>query len=176
MTMNKIMAKLRKNSKGQYTLLGVCIFLSVLMVSAFAFLYFSPTVQELLPTGGDTRKLSWLLFFVTAAGCTIFTIYGADLFFKNKSREFGVFLALGEQKRKLEAQLFREVALILLKYVLLGILSAIPVSWLIWKAFSKMLIGADQMRYRFTPLGIAAGLLFTAFLILCIGAAGIRFV
>lgn len=37
MTMNKIMAKLRKNSKGQYTLLGVCIFLSVLMVSAFAF-------------------------------------------------------------------------------------------------------------------------------------------
>lgn len=82
MTMNKIMAKLRKNSKGQYTLLGVCIFLSVLMVSAFAFLYFSPTVQELLPTGGDTRKLSWLLFFVTAAGCTIFTIYGADLFLK----------------------------------------------------------------------------------------------
>ena len=60
--------------------------------------------------------------------------------------------------------------------MLLGILSAIPVSWLIWKAFSKMLIGADQMRYRFTPLGIAAGLLFTAFLILCIGAAGIRFV
>ena len=176
MTMNKIMAKLRKNSKGQYTLLGVCIFLSVLMVSAFAFLYFSPTVQELLPTGGDTRKLSWLLFFVTAAGCTIFTIYGADLFFKNKSREFGVFLALGEQKRKLEVQLFREVALILLKYVFLGILAAIPVSWLIWKAFSKMLIGADQMRYRFTPLGIAAGLLFTAFLILCIGAAGIRFV
>lgn len=176
MTMNKIMAKLRKNSRGQHTLLGVCIFLSVLMVSAFAFLYFSPTVQELLPDGGDTRKLSWLLFFITAAGCTIFTIYGADLFFKNKSREFGVFLALGEQKRKLESQLFREVALILLKYVLLGILFAIPVSWLIWKAFSKMLIGADQMRYRFTPFGIAAGLLFTAFLILCFGAAGVRFV
>lgn len=176
MTMNKIMLKLRKNSKGQYTLLGICIFLSVLMVSAFAFLYFSPTVQELLPDRGDTRKLSWLLFFVTAAGCTIFTIYGADLFFKNKSREFGVFLALGEQKRKLEVHLFREVALILLKYVFLGILSAIPVSWLIWIAFSKMLIGADQMRYRFTPLGIAAGLVFTAFLILCITAAGVRFV
>lgn len=176
MTMNKIMAKLQKNNKGQYTLLGICIFLSVLLVSAFAFLYFSPTVQELLPRGGDTRKLSWLLFFVTAAGCTIFTVYGADLFFRNKSREFGVFLALGAQKKKLEAQLFREVSLLLLKFVILGILAAIPVSWLIWIAFSRLLIGADGLQYRFTPLGAAAGLLFTLLLILCIGSAGIRFV
>lgn len=177
MTMNKIMAKLRKNSKGQYTLLGVCIFLSVLMVSAFAFLYFSPTVQELLPTGGDTRKLSWLLFFVTAAGCTIFTIYGADLFFKNKSREFGVFPRPWRTETETGgSSCSGKIALILLKYVLLGILSAMTRFLADRKAFSKMLIGADQMRYRFTPLGIAAGLLFTAFLILCIGAAGIRFV
>ena len=155
MKMNKIMAKLQKNNKGQYTLLGICIFLSVLLVSAFSFLYFSPTVQDLLPQGGDTRKLSWLLFFVTAAGCTIFTVYGADLFFRNKSREFGVFLALGAQKKKLEAQLFREVSLLLLKVVFLGILAAIPVSWLIWKAFSGLLIGADGLQYRFTPLGLS---------------------
>ena len=54
MTMNKIMGKLRRKNKNQYTLLGICIFLSVLLVTSFTFMYFSPTVQELLPQGGDS--------------------------------------------------------------------------------------------------------------------------
>ena len=61
MTMNKIMGKLRRHNKNQYTLLGICVFLSVLLVTSFTLMYFSPTVQGLLPEGGDTRKLSWLM-------------------------------------------------------------------------------------------------------------------
>lgn len=87
MTMNKIMGKLRRKNKNQYTLLGICMFLSVLLVTSFTLMYFSPTVQELLPQGGDTRKLSWLMMGVTFLGCTVFTFYGANLFFRNKSRE-----------------------------------------------------------------------------------------
>ena len=33
MTMNKILEKLRKENKDQYRILGICIFLSILLVS-----------------------------------------------------------------------------------------------------------------------------------------------
>lgn len=46
MTMNKVYQKLRKNSKGQYALLSFCIFLSVVLITSFALMYFGPTVQE----------------------------------------------------------------------------------------------------------------------------------
>ena len=62
MTMNKVYQKLRKNSKGQYALLSFCIFLSVVLITSFALMYFGPTVQEFLPQGGDTRKIASLLF------------------------------------------------------------------------------------------------------------------
>lgn len=176
MTMNKIMEKLRKRNRGQYTLLGTCIFMSVLLVTAFSCMYFSQTVQKLLPDGGDTRKLVWLLFFATVVGCTIFTVYGANLFFRNKSREFGVFLALGEQKRRLTGQLVRELAVVITAYVLLGIAAAIPASWLIWKIFEMLVINAGDLTYRFSLTGIAAGIVFACFLVLCIGMAGKRFV
>lgn len=176
MTMNKINEKLRKQNRGQYTLLGVCIFLSVFLVTAFTCMYFSKTVQNLLPEGGDTRKLVWLLLFAAIAGCTIFTIYGANLFFRNKSREFGVFLALGERKKRLAAQMVRELATVIAKYVFWGIAAAIPASWLIWKIFETLVTNAGDLTYRFSMTGVAVGLLFACFLVLCIGAAGKRFV
>ena len=101
MTRNKIFAKLRRKNKGQYGILAFCIFLSVLLLTAFALMYFGPTVQEFLPEGGDTRKLAILLLGATAVGCAIFTLYASILFFRYKSREYGIFLALGEQKKTL---------------------------------------------------------------------------
>ncbi|MFR3390991.1 MAG: hypothetical protein ACLTT1_10585 [[Clostridium] scindens] len=85
MTMNKILEKLRKENKDQYRILGICIFLSILLVSSYAMMYFSPAIQKMLPEGGDTRKLCWLMFGVTVAGCTIFTIYGSSLFLNTKA-------------------------------------------------------------------------------------------
>ena len=51
MTMHKVFQKLRGKSRGQYALLGFCIFLSVLLLSSFSLMYFGPTVQEFLPEG-----------------------------------------------------------------------------------------------------------------------------
>lgn len=99
MTMNKVYQKLRKNSKGQYALLSFCIFLSVVLITSFALMYFGPTVQEFLPQGGDTRKIASLLFGVTAVGCFIFTVYASQLFFRFKAREYGILMALGLEKR-----------------------------------------------------------------------------
>ena len=175
MTMSKIMAKLCKKNREQYRLLGVCVFLSVLLVSSFTMMYFSPSIQEFLPSGGDTRKLMWLLLGVVTVGCLIFTLYGGSPFFRNKSREFGVMLALGARKKMLAGQLAKEVAFVVLRYILLGILLAVPVSYLVWKIFQILVINTSQMQYRFGMTGILAGLIFAALLVCSILIMGIRF-
>ena len=176
MTMNKIMGKLRRKNKDQYTLLGICMFLSVLLVTSFTLMYFSPTVQELLPQGGDTRKLSWLMMGVTFLGCTVFTFYGANLFFRHKSREIGVLLALGEQKRKLGKCLAWEVGIVVIRYAAGGIVLSVPVSYLIWKGFEALIITSAGMKYRIGMAGLAVGIVFALFLILCIFLLGMRFI
>ena len=129
MTRNKIFAKLRRKNKGQYGILAFCI----------------PTVQEFLPEGGDTRKLAILLLGATAVGCAIFTLYASILFFRYKSREYGIFLALGEQKKTLGTMLFKELALLAGAAAALGLLGAIPLSWLIWKLFESFLVSTEEM-------------------------------
>ncbi len=176
MTMHKITAKLRRQNKDQYRLLGICIFLSVLLVASFALMFFSPSIQEFLPPGGDTRKLMWLMLGVVAIGCLLFTLYGSGLFFRGKSREFGVMLALGAQKKELARQLAAELAAVVGKYILAGMLLAAPVSFLIWKLFRVMVIDTKQMRYSIGMTGILAGLLFASALCLCILILGIRFI
>lgn len=176
MTMSSITAKLRKKNQEQYRLLGICIFLSALLVSSFTMMFFSPSVQEFLPAGGDTRKLMWLMLFVVSAGCMIFTLYGSSLFFRKKSREFGVMLALGQEKRELGHQLAGELAAVVGKYVIFGLALGIPVSYLIWKLFQMMVVSTARIRYRLGMGGIIAGILFAAALSVCILILGVRFI
>lgn len=176
MTMSKITAKLRGNNQGQYRLLGLCISMSLLLVTSFTTMFFSPSVQEFLPPGGDTRKLMWLMLSVVAVGCLIFTMYGSSLFFRNKNREFGIMLALGQEKKALARQLAGELTAVVGKYVLFGILPAIPASWLIWKLFQLMVVSTAQTGYRIGITGVLAGLLFAAVLTFSILIAGIRFI
>lgn len=176
MTMSKITAKLRKKNRDQYLLLGICIFLSVILVTSFTMMYFSPSIQELLPPGGDTRKLMNLMMGVVMIGCLIFTLYGSSLFFRKKSREFGVMLALGEERGALAGQLAKELAAVVVKYVLSGILLAVPVSYLIWKLFQAIALNTARLKYRPGNAGIFAGILFAAILSLCILVLGIRFI
>ncbi len=112
MTLHSIFSKLRKQNKGQYLILGFCISLSVLLITSYALMYLGPTVQDFLPQGGDTRKLASLLLAVTAVGCTIFTLYASSLFFRYKSREYGILLALGSPKKALRPLLFSELAFV----------------------------------------------------------------
>lgn len=176
MTMSSITAKLRSKNQDQYRLLGICIFLSVLLVSSFTMMFFSPSIQESLPPGGDTRKLMWLMLGVVSVGCLIFTLYGSSLFFRKKSREFGVMLALGQEKWKLSRQLLKELSAVVGKYIFSGLLLGIPVSYLIWKVFQMMVVSTARMKYRLGIGGVLAGLLFAAALSVCILVLGIRFI
>lgn len=176
MTMNKVFKKLRGRNKSQYQLLAFCIFLSVLLISSFSFMYFGPTVQEFLPEGGDTRKLASLLLSVTAAGCCIFTVYASTLFFRYKSREYGIFLALGEPKKELKKVLFTELSILCTAASLAGILCGIPASYLIWKLFEAFLVSNGDTAYRFGFGGLLAGILFALLLSVFLGITGRRFV
>lgn len=176
LTMNKIMTKLRRQNRDQYRLLGLCIFLSMLLVTSFTLMFFSRTVQEFLPPGGDTRKLMWLMLGVVVLGCLLFTLYGGSLLFRRKSREFGVMLALGAEKKELARQLSAELAVVVGNYVFLGMALAVPASWLIWKLFQLMVVNTAQMQYRFGIAGVFAGLGFAAVLSLCVLLLGIRFI
>lgn len=176
MTMSRITAKLRRKNQEQYRMLGICVLLSVLLVSSFTMMYLSPSIQGFLPPGGDTRKLMCLMLGVVVIGCLIFTVYGSSLFFRKKSREFGVMLALGAQKKDLAWKLFEELSAVTVKYIFGGILLAVPVSWLIWKLFRTLVINTAQMQYRLGFAGVFAGLLFSAALSLCILLLGIRFI
>lgn len=176
MKLNSIYKKLRKNSRGQYILLGFCICLSVLLLSAFTLMYFGPTVQDFLPEGGDTRKMASLLMAVTSVGCFIFTIYASGLFFRSKAREYGVLMALGIQKKELKKLLFRELSMVTALSCLVGLVLSVPFSWVIWKIFEIFIISNEQMTYRFGPVGFLPGILFSVILALALGAAGFRFV
>ena len=112
MAISKVYSKLRKGGKGQYLLLSFCTFLSVLLITAFALMYFGPTVQNFLSEGGDTRKMASLLLAATALGCFVFTLYASGLFFRYKSREYGILMALGMPKKNLRKLLYKELFLI----------------------------------------------------------------
>ncbi len=176
MTRSELFAKLREKNRGQYRMLAFCIFLSVLLIGAFALMYFGPTVQDFLPKGGDTRKMAGLLMGATAVGCAIFTLYASMLFFRYKSWEYGIFLALGEKKRNLNRMLFRELLSLAAAASLAGLAAAVPASWLIWKLFELFLVSTDEMAYRFGIRGFLVGAGFALVLTLLLGAAGYRFV
>lgn len=176
MTISKIYSKLRKGSKGQYMLLAFCTFLSVILISSFALMYFGPTVQDFLPEGGDTRKMASLLLLATACGCFVFTVYASGLFFRYKSREYGILMALGMQKKSLRSLLFKEPSLITAVSSVPGLICAVPASWLIWKVFELFIISNEQMTYRFSAAGFIPGLLFALCLAMMPGIAAGRFV
>lgn len=176
MTMNKIFAKLREKNKGQYRMLAFCIFLSVLLISSFALMYLGPTVQDFIQEGGDTSKMAMLLMGATAVGCSIFTLYASMLFFRYKSREYGIFLALGESKKQLKKLLFKELALVTAGAAAAGLIAAIPASWLIWKLFEIFLVSTREMQYRFGITGFLVGIGFAVILALLLGIAARRFV
>ena len=88
-------AALRRKNKGQYALLAGCSFFSVLLITAYVCMMRSSTILSVLPEGGDSRKQVMMVFVLAVIGCAVFTTYAAGLFFRQKSRETGVFLALG---------------------------------------------------------------------------------
>lgn len=159
-TFTDIYKTLRKKNRGQYALLTGCLFFSVLLISAYLSIMRSPTVLSVLPEGGDSRKQVMMIFVLTTIGCAVFSLYAANLFFRQKSKDLGIFLALGMERRVLTWHLIRELSIIALLSCSAGILLSIPLTKGIWRLFRLFLVDTEEMVLSLHPDAFTIALLF----------------
>ncbi len=163
--LHSVFSALRRRGKSQYTLLFGCLFFGSLLITAFCMMLYSPTVQNTLPPGGDSRKQVMMVFVLAVIGCAAFCVYAAGLFFRYKSRECGVFLALGISRHTLNRQMCREVLGIALRCCGLGLLSGTLTCWVLWWIFRLVLVDTPEVLLVFDLRGYIIPLLFVFFAI-----------
>lgn len=170
MTMKDIQKKLRKNNSKNYTLYAFCNFISLMLITAYSAMMFSPTVLAVLPDGGDSRKQVMAIFALACVGCVVFTIYAAGLFFRKKSKEIGTMMALGASKKRLAPGMISETVTISGLSALAGTAAGIPFAWLVWQAFRLAVVDSAEMRlvFNFSSLWVSV-----VFMVLVIGSAAV---
>lgn len=175
MTLNNVWDKLRKKNKGNYKQFEFCIGFAVLLISSYLMMLCSPLIQKTLPEGGDSRKQVYLIFGIAIVGCMIFTLYATGLFLRYKSREIGVFLALGAEKGKLSKALFVELTKIVSYCTVTGIVAGGILSVIIGKIFEFMAKEANDNRFSFTASGFLYSLMYCVFVLAIIMIYAVRF-
>lgn len=173
--LSQVFAALRQKNKRQYALLLGCLFFSTLLITAFSLMMRSPTVLNVLPVGGDSRRMVMMIFVLAVVGCGAFTLYAAGLFFRHKSLEAGTFLALGASKRLLGRQLRREVSTISVAACVLGMALGTPLAWAIWSLFRLTLVNTPEMTLLFDFRAYGIALAFSMFAVAALLAMQSRF-
>lgn len=176
MEMNSIISKLRNKNKKNYYMIIFCNIISIVLITSFSLIYFSPTVQDVFPIGGDSRKQAILVFFIAVVGCMIFTTYASSLFFRYKSTEFGIFMALGEKNKNLRIIILKDIMFIISISFLIGIILSLPAAVCIWKILKVFVIDIKAMSYKFSVDGFTYGIVFCVFSLGCILYEGNKFV
>lgn len=167
-------AALRRQNRKQYALLAGCCFFSVLLITAYTCVMRSPTILSVLPEGGDSRKQVMMIFVLAVLGCGVFSVYAAGLFFRQKSRETGIFLALGASRRQLWAEQARELAVLSLGSCALGAALGGPLAWLLWQVFRLCVVDTEEMRLTFDGRAYFLPLVFCAFVVVMLFLLGAR--
>ena len=162
---SQVYGALRRKNWHQYALLAGCSFFSVLLITAYVCMMRSPTILSVLPEGGDSRKQVVMVFVLAVIGCAVFTTYAAGLFFRQKSRETGVFLALGATRRQLQGELDKELAVISLTSCALGALLGGPLAWGVWQLFRLFLVDSQEMALSFDPQSYLLSLIFGLYVV-----------
>ena len=171
---SQVYSRLRRKNTKQYALLCGCCFFSVLLITAYVCMMRSPTILNVLPEGGDSRKQVMMIFVLAVMGCGVFTIYAGSLFLRIKSRETGIFLALGAQRSQVKQELERELLILALGSCLTGLLLGGPLAWLLWQLFRLCVVDTEQMLLRFDPKSYALSGLFSLFVVLALFWMGRR--
>ena len=175
-TFSEVYTALRRKNRGQYGLLAGCCFFSVLLITAYACMMRSPTILTVLPEGGDSRKQVMMVFVLAVIGCAVFTTYAAGLFFRQKSRETGVFLALGASRHQLRNELVRELAVLSLSACAAGAMLGAPLAWGIWQCFRLLLVDSEEMPLAFDLQAYLLALLFSAYVVIMLFLLAARFI
>ena len=175
-TFSEVYAALRRKDRGQYGLLAGCCFFSVLLITAYACMMRSPTILTILPEGGDSRKQVMMVFVLAVIGCAVFTTYAAGLFFRQKSRATGVFLALGASRGQLRRELVKELTLIAFGSCAAGAVLGAPLAWAVWQGFRTFLVDSQEMPLSFDPQAYLLALAFSAYVVVMLFALAARFI
>lgn len=175
MTMNKINKSLRKANRKNSVLYLFCNFISLMLITAYSAMMFSPTVLNILPEGGDSRKQVIAIFVLACFGCVVFTVYASNLFFRMKSKEIGIMMALGASRKRLAPGLFKEIAVLSGSSAAIGTLIGGPFAWTIWKLFSIFLVNTEEMKLVFDFKFLLVSLLFFILVMLSAFVMGIRY-
>ena len=162
---SEVYGVLRRKNKSRYALLAGCSFFSVLLITAYSCMMRSPTILSVLPEGGDSRKQVMMVFVLAVVGCAVFTAYAAGLFFRQKSRETGVFLALGAARRQLQAEMGKELAVLFLLSCAAGALLGGPLALGVWQIFRLFLVDSQEMALTFDPKAYLLALLFAGYVV-----------
>nr|WP_325211753.1 FtsX-like permease family protein [uncultured Oscillibacter sp.] len=171
---SEVCALMRRRNKKQYALLSGCCFFSVLLITAYVCMMRAPTVLNVLPEGGDSRKQVMMIFTLAVIGCAVFTTYASGLFFRQKSRETGVFLALGASRAQVRGELYRELGVISLGSCAAGAVLGGPLAWILWQFFRLAVVDTEEMRLVFNPYAYLFSLAFSAFVIVMMFFLGSR--
>lgn len=172
-----VWARLRSRGRSRYALLAGCCFFSTLLITAYALMMRAPTILQVLPEGGDSRKQVIMVFALAVLGCGVFTAYAAGLFFRQRSRETGVFLALGASRGQVQALLLPEVCVLGLTACGTGAVLGVPLAFGLWQLFRAFVVDSGEMPLRFDfgalawPLAFAA---YTVLMLLWMGRRSVR--
>ena len=119
-----------------------------------------------------------MIFALAVIGCAVFTTYAAGLFFRQKSRETGVFLALGASRTQLKTELRKDLAVISTGSCAAGAVLGGPLAWAIWTLFRLFLVDSQEMPLSFDPgsylLALAFAVYVTGMLFLLGGGPSVR--
>lgn len=152
--------KLQRADRKHAHLYLFCNFIALMIISAYAGMMFSPTVQTAFPAGGDSRKQMNAIFVLTLIGCVVFTVYAASLFFRHKSGQLGILMALGASRKRLIPGLFREVLFLSGLSSIAGVIAGFPFIWIIWTLFRLILIDSSDMVLSFDLRCLSVSLAF----------------
>ncbi|MGN0977704.1 MAG: FtsX-like permease family protein, partial [Faecousia sp.] len=174
---SQVYRHLRRTDRKQYVLLSGCCCFCVLLITAYACMMRSPTVLNVLPEGGDSRKQVMMIFVLAVIGCGVFTVYAASLFFRQKSRQLGIFLALGATRYQLKRELTRELAVLAVLSCGTGAVLGGAAAWGIWQLFRLWVVDTQEMSLTFDPKCSVLPLAFSVFVLValvCLGSRSIR--
>lgn len=167
MTLNNIFAKLQKYNKKNYHQLKFCITFAVMLIASFISMVLNPAIQNVLPVGGDSRKEVYLIFAVAVVGCFVFIVYAAQLFLRYRSREIGVFLALGAKKKQLSKALYVELLKIGTVCSFVGILLGSVLAYIALTIFRVLFPFGIEEPALISVGGLVVSVLYSALVMIC---------
>ena len=174
MRLDKIWSKLRKKNRSQYVQFLFCIGFAAMLICSYLMMLMSPLIQNTLPDGGDSRKQVYMIFVLAAAGCIIFVIYAAGLFLRYKSREIGIFLALGADKKQIGRALCRDIIKCGTAASLAGLFAGCLLSWIIGTIFKAAMSETTDYSFSFTLAGLISSIIYVLIIMLLLSVLTLR--